>query len=146
MALEFDLLYEKDSGTKIPTMLAEDYFINGEIRKWTGDFFPVRSPIFARGKAEPIILGKYPMLTPKESLEALDASVRAFKNGSGEWPTLPPKDRIYAVARFLNRLKDVRNKIVDLIMWEICKNLPDAQKEVDRTMKYISDTIASLKE
>ena len=31
-------------------------------------------------------------------------------------------------------------------MWEIGKTLPDAQKEFDRTIEYIYDTIDALKE
>ena len=55
-----------------------------------------------------------------------------------------------------------RDEIVQLLMWEICKTLPDgmqlkkkrkdnhiytftAQKEVDRTIKYIADTIKEVK-
>jgi len=33
-----------------------------------------------------------------------------------------------------------------MLMWEICKPLPDAQKEVDRTLKYIADTIKEAKQ
>lgn len=30
---------------------------------------------------------------------------------------------------------------MQLLMWEICKVRADAEKEVDRTIKYIEDTI-----
>ena len=36
--------------------------------------------------------------------------------------------------------------MVKLLMWEIGKNLPDSEKEFDRTCDYIVDTIAALKE
>jgi glyceraldehyde-3-phosphate dehydrogenase (NADP+) len=32
------------------------------------------------------------------------------------------------------------------LMWEIGKSLGDSEKEFDRTVEYIYDTIASLKE
>jgi glyceraldehyde-3-phosphate dehydrogenase (NADP+) len=35
---------------------------------------------------------------------------------------------------------------VRLIMWEIGKTLPDARKEFDRTVAYIHDTVAAMKE
>src|SRR4029453_5750881 len=37
-----------------------------------------------------------------------------------------------------------RDVIVRLIMWEIGKNLPDSQKEFDRTVDYIKETIEAL--
>ena len=39
-----------------------------------------------------------------------------------------------------------RSEIVNLLMWEIGKNLSDSQKEFDRTIEYIEATINSLKE
>ena len=40
---------------------------------------------------------------------------------------------------------EVRTLVINLIMWEIGKNLADATKEFDRTVKYIYDTIDTLK-
>jgi glyceraldehyde-3-phosphate dehydrogenase (NADP+) len=34
-------------------------------------------------------------------------------------------------------LKKNRENLVNIIMWEICKAKPDAEKEVDRTMAFI---------
>ncbi len=34
---------------------------------------------------------------------------------------------------------------MNLLMWEICKNKEDSEKEVVRTVKYVEDTIAELK-
>ncbi len=37
--------------------------------------------------------------------------------------------------KFLVGLRSKREAIIDLILWEICKNTADAAKEVDRTIK-----------
>ena len=39
----------------------------------------------------------------------------------------------------------LKSEVVDLLMWEIGKSEKDAEKEFDRTIKYIYDTIESLK-
>jgi glyceraldehyde-3-phosphate dehydrogenase (NADP+) len=36
--------------------------------------------------------------------------------------------------------------VVGLLMWEIGKTLPDSQKEFDRTLQYMRDTVEALKE
>jgi glyceraldehyde-3-phosphate dehydrogenase (NADP+) len=73
------------------------------------------------------------------------AAAKAYNSGRGEWPRLRPMERIAAVEKFLQGLRQKRDEIVNLLMWEICKNSADAAKEVDRTIKYVEDTIKSLK-
>jgi len=43
-------------------------------------------------------------------------------------------------------MKEVRAEVVKLLMWEIGKSLTDSEKEFDRTVDYIKDTINALKE
>ena len=43
-------------------------------------------------------------------------------------------------------MKERREEIVKLMMWEIGKTLPDSEKEFDRTIDYIRDTIDALKD
>jgi glyceraldehyde-3-phosphate dehydrogenase (NADP+) len=43
-------------------------------------------------------------------------------------------------------MKTKREEIVNLLMWEIGKTLPDSQKEFDRTIDYIYDTIEAYKQ
>ncbi len=43
-------------------------------------------------------------------------------------------------------MKQQRDEVVKLLMWEIGKPLKDSEKEFDRTYDYIVDTIKSLKE
>jgi glyceraldehyde-3-phosphate dehydrogenase (NADP+) len=42
-------------------------------------------------------------------------------------------------------MRERRDDVVRLLMWEIGKTLPDAEKEFDRTVDYIRDTIDALK-
>ena len=48
--------------------------------------------------------------------------------------------------RFAFRMLEVRERVVRLLMWEVGKSLQDSQKEFDRTVKYINDTIGALKD
>ncbi|MBP6335924.1 MAG: NADP-dependent glyceraldehyde-3-phosphate dehydrogenase, partial [Bacteroidia bacterium] len=43
------------------------------------------------------------------------------------------------------RMKEKRDEVVQMLMWEIGKSFSDSQKEFDRTIDYINDTIESLK-
>jgi len=55
-------------------------------------------------------------------------------------------DRIACMEKFVAQMKTKRDEIVKLLMWEIGKNLPDSEKEFDRTVDYIYDTIEDYKQ
>lgn len=124
------------------------YLVNGEIRHWAGPFEKVLSPVYIQnGKnIEQKVLGEYPKLTGKEAMSALDAAVEAFDNGRGLWPTMSVRQRISHVEEFTARMVEKREEVVKLIMWEIGKSAKDSQKEFDRTVQYIKDTINALKD
>jgi glyceraldehyde-3-phosphate dehydrogenase (NADP+) len=46
---------------------------------------------------------------------------------------------------FVNQMKLTRNEVVKYLMWEIGKSLGDSEKEFDRTVEYIVDTIEDYK-
>ncbi len=48
--------------------------------------------------------------------------------------------------KFVGLLKTKREIIVKVLMWEICKVRPDAEKEFDRTIDYINSTIKAYKD
>jgi hypothetical protein len=59
---------------------------------------------------------------------------------------MPVAERIRHVEALAFRMKDRRDEVVKLLMWEVGKTLKDAQKEFDRTVEYIAGTIDALKE
>lgn len=125
-----------------------EYLINGEMRIWTGNLNPVLSPVFIK-KGNDLIqkeIGSTPLLTSKESLEALDAAANAYDLGHGHWPTLSVMERIEHVENFLTAMREQRSLVVKLLMWEIGKTLKDSEKEFDRTCDYIKDTIEAYKD
>ena len=79
-------------------------------------------------------------------MEALNAALKAYDNGRGEWPSMSVKQRIECVERFTQKMIQKRDEVVKLLMWEIGKSLGDSQKEFDRTVQYIYDTIDALKD
>src|SRR5688572_12688453 len=100
-----------------------EYLINGELKVWNGNLNPVASPVFVRKASEirQAIIGSTPLLTTKESLEALDAAVRAYDMGQGMWPTLSVTARIEYIEKFLTAMRGKRAEVVKLLMWEIGK-------------------------
>jgi glyceraldehyde-3-phosphate dehydrogenase (NADP+) len=125
-----------------------EYLVDGELRRWDGPLATVRSPIFLAGEQgdEQVVLGSTPLLDADAALIALDAAVQAYDHGQGLWPNLRVAERIQHVEGFLARMREQREAVVRLLMWEIGKNLKDSEKEFDRTCDYIVDTIESLKE
>jgi glyceraldehyde-3-phosphate dehydrogenase (NADP+) len=125
-----------------------EYLIEGELKTWPGELAPVMSPVFVKEAAgyTQKIIGSTPLLNAAEAMKALDAAVKAHDLGKGEWPMMSVADRITHVETFLARMREKRNEVVKLLMWEIGKPLKDSEKEFDRTCDYIVDTIKALKD
>ncbi len=126
----------------------DEYLVDGELRHWDGAMQEVISPVCVRTSSGPVpkSIGRYPLLTEKESLEVLDAAVRAYENGRGLWPTMSVGHRIEHIEEFVYRMKERKKQVVNLLMWEVGKSLEDSEKEFDRTVEYIKDTIDALKD
>lgn len=123
--------------------------VDGELRPWDGATKTVLSPVCVRqadGSVEQVEIGSYPVMGETESDAALDAAVRAYDAGRGEWPTMKVEQRIACMQDFIKRMVAQRELVVNLIMWEIGKSLADSQKEFDRTVTYMTQTIDALKE
>ncbi len=125
-----------------------EYLIDGELKTWTGNQNPVLSPVFTNVNGTNVqkVIGSTPLLTSKESLEALDSAVKAYDLGRGEWPTKSVTERIEHIEKFLEAMRMQRDVVVKLLMWEIGKSLKDSEKEFDRTCDYIIDTIKGYKD
>ena len=124
------------------------YLINGEIGTWEGPTEEVYAPmgkVDAQGKVNRVYLGSSPLMDEKMGLEALEAARRAYAHGRGDWPTAEPGVRLRALEKFVARMKELREEVSSLIMWEIAKNRDTAYKEFDRTVAYIEDTIDEFK-
>ncbi|MEO9893918.1 NADP-dependent glyceraldehyde-3-phosphate dehydrogenase [Aurantibacter sp.] len=122
------------------------YLLNGELRAWAGDSTTVYSTISSTEEYATTALGSIPDMGEKEALEALDAAQKAYNKGQGVWPTMHVKDRIECMEKFVKQMETKREEIVKLLMWEIGKSLPDSQKEFDRTVEYVYDTIEDYKQ
>ena len=125
-----------------------EYLVDGEIRLWDGPVQEVTSPVCDETPTGPVqrVIGSFPLFGAKEALEALDAAVRAWDNGRGAWPTMSVAGRIAHVEGFVHRMITRRTEVVKLLMWEIAKSRADSEKEFDRTVDYIRDTIDALKD
>lgn len=127
-------------------LIQETYLVDGELKKWTGETSQVYSTISSTDNYKPTLLGTIPFMGEKEAMEAVDAADSAYNNGQGLWPTMKVVDRIKCMDNFVTQMKATRTEVVKLLMWEIGKTLGDSEKEFDRTVEYIYDTIESYKE
>nr|WP_299068472.1 NADP-dependent glyceraldehyde-3-phosphate dehydrogenase [uncultured Allomuricauda sp.] len=124
----------------------QEYLVNGELKKWNGNSTEVFSTISSTVEYAPTLLGSIPDMGEPEAMDALDAAVGAYNQGQGVWPTMKVKDRIECMEAFVKKMEAKREEVVKLLMWEIGKSLPDSQKEFDRTVEYIYDTIEDYKQ
>ena len=132
---------------KITSLLHQkSYLVNGELKAWNGESAEVFSTISSTKEYTHTVLGSVPQLGEEEALEALDSACSAFNKGQGLWPTMKVEGRIAAMEKFVAQMKTKREEIVKLLMWEVGKALPDSQKEFDRTIEYIYDTIEDYKQ
>lgn len=137
----------KDS-IKSPLVEQTEYLVNGDFQQWNGEFKEIFSAIEANnnGVLEKIYIGKIPNTGVKEAMECLNAAETAYDNGFGSWPTMSVEDRIKHIQNFVKEMIVLREEVVQLLMWEIGKNRSDSEKEFDRTIAYIYDTINALKD
>ena len=129
---------------KIDEIHCREYLVDGELKKWEGDTSEVFSTIDIKEKGEysPTLLGSIPDMDSDSAIEALESAKKAFNRGQGKWPTMKVRDRLKCMKRFADKIQEHRDIVVKLLMWEIGKNQTDSEKEFDRTVKYIYDTIA----
>ncbi|KQT17529.1 aldehyde dehydrogenase [Chryseobacterium sp. Leaf404] len=125
-----------------------EYLLNGELVPWNGETTNIYSPVCIRTEngLERKLLGSIPNIGVKEAMDVLEASVKAYDNGLGDWPTMSVDARIKCMQKFVYLMIQERDLVIKLLMWEIGKTLPDSTKEFDRTVDYINQTIDALKD
>ena len=111
-----------------------------------GTTLTIYSPILDSSTQDPIIIGHMPNMTKYDSELCIESSKEAWNRGQGTWPQMSAAQRIAALRRVVVGLKKIRNEIVDILMWEICKTKADAALEFDRTIIFISALIEKYKE
>ena len=124
----------------------QTYLSNGELILWKGKVDEVYSTISSTDEYKPTLLGSVPHMDEATALEVLNSACNAYGKGQGTWPTMKVADRIECMEKFVSLMKPKRSEVVKLLMWEIGKSLPDSQKEFDRTIEYINDTIEDYKQ
>jgi len=139
------LYTDGDITRQVPFVNGNVTFINGEIQEWNGKSTDCYSPVVDSKTGEKTPIGVLASLTEKEAVEAVEAASKAWNKGTGEWPQMSMANRIAVIEKYVETLASKRQEIVDILMWEICKNTGDAESEVDRTMKFIATIISELK-
>ena len=91
---------------QIQLLHQREYLINGEMRQWDGTTTEVISPVYTQSETglKRYVIGSYPVTGESEATEALNAAVKAYDNGRGEWPTMSVADRIACMERFVGRM------------------------------------------
>ena len=167
------LFLAPDSLQKPPYYEGKSVLIDGKLETWTGEVSTIFSPILKQSQhtthttqhntthythshtltvwcvgvvdGERVAIGVAPQMGEAEALRAVHSAAAAYGHGLGYWPTCGVATRIRVIQSYIAALQRVRDEVVNLLMWEICKTREDSEKEVDRTIQYIKDTIVELK-
>ncbi|PTY03631.1 NADP-dependent glyceraldehyde-3-phosphate dehydrogenase [Verrucomicrobia bacterium LW23] len=131
----------------VPQLFQKEYLVAGELRTATA-VKEVLSPMgtLSGGEFRPVVLGHVPKLGRDEAMEVLKAAVAAYKQGHGDWPTATVGERVAAVENFVALMVKEREPVVSMLMWEIGKTRGDSEKEFDRTVGYLRDTIEAVRD
>ena len=128
-----------------PFKKSTQYLLNGNLHTWDGAMAQVHSQILLDENHNATLIGEVPDMDEDIAVEALNAASDAYDRGRGLWPTMKVKERIACIENFVEKMALHREEVINLLMWEIGKNKPDATKEFDRTVDYIYDTIEAYK-
>lgn len=120
-------------------------FFGGKIQSYTGHSETVTSPILDGKTQKRASIGRIAQMKREEMDAVLTSAKQAWDRGQGIWPQMTMAQRIAAIERVVASLKQRRDEIVTVLMWEICKNKDDAAAEFDRTMVFITSVIEALK-
>lgn len=121
-------------------------FINGVIKKFSGELLEVTSPIIDSTTGKRAVIGQMAQMQEKDAMEAVASAKAAWKNGQGIWPQMSASERIAALERVVVALKEKREEIINVLIWEICKTADDAALEFDRTMLFIQATLQAYRD
>lgn len=116
----------------------------GSVFQWDQDFSDVVSPIQIRnadGSTKQHLVGQMPVMHEADIADVQSIAKKAWDHGRGDWPSRRLNERCDIMETFVTRMQSQREIIVQLLMNEICKSRKDAEKEFDRTIEYIWDTI-----
>lgn len=113
----------------------------GVIEEYKGECIDVTSPIIDPSTHQRAVIGRLAHMNEGDVKNIITCAKKAWCNGTGEWPQMTLNNRLQAIECVLGAIKERKNEIVDVLMWEIGKSIADAQAEFDRAMKFIESTI-----
>ena len=144
-----DLFVDEDSvpaEARPPRLDEPTWLVDGEVRPFDGPSRVVSSRVATRrgGELAPTMLGREPLLGPREVDLAIEAAERAYRGGEGEWPSLHVEARMAATLDFASAVEKRAEDVARLLMWEIGKPAKSARDEVSRSVEYIRETVKEL--
>lgn len=117
----------------------------GKVVNFEGDCEDVSSPVVDASSNERIIIGRTAQMDVCDGEKILKSAKVAWDNGAGTWPQMTANERIGAMKRVVESLKEVREEIVHVLTWEIAKSVSDAEAEFDRTVAFVEATMEELR-
>jgi glyceraldehyde-3-phosphate dehydrogenase (NADP+) len=80
-------------------------------------------------------------MTVTQAESVLKTALKAWTSDTENGPLCHGRNGIEHMQLFVDLMKQQREKVVRILMWEIGKSSKDAYKEFDRTIEYIEKTI-----
>jgi glyceraldehyde-3-phosphate dehydrogenase (NADP+) len=130
---------------KRPFVDGKKVLCSGVIKPYGGQCVDVKSPIVDQNTKKKSVIGRMAQFTTNDVMEVLHSSKVAWNDGLGEWPQMTANERVKSLEGFIGTLKQSRDDIIHILMWEIGKSFDDSQSEFDRTVKFMQDSICEYK-
>ena len=121
-------------------------FIGGKVKAFSGPSKEVTSPIVDEATGKSTVIGKMAQMSEADAMAVVESSKTAWGAGQGTWPQMTSADRIKALENVLDSLVEIREEMVNVLMWEICKTKKDAAAEFDRTIVFAKAVIQAFKD
>ena len=68
-------------------------------------------------------------MSQNEAIETVESASKAWNGGQGVWPQMSAMERINIMKNIIVSLKEKRDEIIHILVWEICKTVKDATTE-----------------
>ena len=116
-------------------------FIHGVISDYHGECGNITSPILVQTlsgekKYENVVIGKIAKMNINDANEAIESAKNAWSHGQGVWPQMSLNERILTIEKIVAALKEKRDEIANVLVWEIAKSVEDAYSEFGTYCMY----------
>lgn len=86
-----------------------------------------------------VVIGSMPQFQAEDAVQVVTEARKSWNKGV--WKKFSTEQRIEAIRRFIEKIREQRDELSEILQWEIAKNTKDANAEVDRTIQFVEQVL-----